>query len=241
MTDEPKKTYWVTGALGDIGGAICEAARAAGHGVFATDIRTGSLGDLPVSTCDVTRERDIEDALGRCLAEHGRLDVLVNSAAVIDRLKINEITDQSWDRTLAVNVRGPFLCSRIASNHWISEKRPGAIVNIGSTGSVVSQPDILAYAVSKGAVRSLTFSLAVALGPSGIRVNLIEPGTIESSLSRERFARPGVRESVEARTPLRRLGIPSEVAPAVLFLGSEGAAYINGSILQIHGGRLVAA
>jgi glucose 1-dehydrogenase len=231
------KTAWVVGATGGIGSAIAEAMRDAGATVLATGSRAGD----GIEECDISDPDAIEAFLDRAWEMTGGIDVLVNAAGIAFRKDVLDITVAEWDRRYAVNVRGPFLCSQGVARRLIAEGRPGSIVNIGSINAWVAHPETATYASTKGAMQTLTYALAVAWGPFGIRVNCIAPGTIPTGINKARFEEPGGSERAVANVPLGRLGTPEDVAPAAVFLASDASAYTTGAVLGIHGGKTLLA
>jgi NAD(P)-dependent dehydrogenase (short-subunit alcohol dehydrogenase family) len=234
------KTAWVTGASGGIGSGIVAALRDAGCTVVSTDLspEPAVTGERIVHrVCDVTRQSDIDAVVAFCRDELGGLDVLVNNAAILNRIDVFDVTREFWQKVITTNLDAYFFCAQAAARLMRDQGRGGSIVNTASINADLVNAKTLPYCVSKGGIRTLTFALAVALGEYGIRVNGVAPGTIVTPLNAERWKVPGAREAVETRTPLGRLGVPSDVGPAVAFLASDEAAFITGSILPVNGGR----
>lgn len=246
MSDElAGKVVWITGAARGIGAAIAGAALAEGATVLATDIAPESEVKLDPAPrllyrrCDVTNLSDIERTARYCGDELGGLGVLVNNAGVLSRKNLFDVTWEDWDRMIDTNLKGTFFCSQAAAKIMVQIGRKGCIVNVGSMASELVRPNTVPYCASKGGVRTLTFALAVALAPHGIRVNAVAPGSIYSDLSPERWAQPGELERVAAEVPLGRVGQPEDIAGSVIFLASDRAAYVTGAILGVHGGRVL--
>ena len=176
--------------------------------------------------------------------QFGRLDILANNAGIGGgRLRLHEIEPDDFDRVIDVNLRGTFLCSKYAIPHFL-EQGDGRIVNTASTYGLIGAPLAAAYCASKGAIINLTRQLAVDYGPDGIRVNAVCPGYIDTGLGRrgptlsaEQFAAAtAVREKAAALQPLGRQAQPAEVGEVVLFLASDAASFMTGSIVTVDGG-----
>lgn len=244
------KTAIVTGSRRGIGRAIVLAMAREGANVVVSDISredcqkvVGEIEKLGrkglALKCDVSDSEDVEDMVKRTVTEFGRVDILVNNAGIMDFKPFLELTDEEWDKTLNVNLKGQFLCARAAGRVMIKNKW-GRIINIASIssgGCGIAFPLIAHYTASKGGVMALTEALAMELTPQGINVNAICPGAIDTDISR------GVKESgqlaqVLVRIPKGRLGQPEEIGNLAVFLASEEADYISGAAIVIDGGWL---
>ena len=184
---------------------------------------------------DVSSESDWEKAIAETVRRFGKLDVLVNNAAVYSRVRIEHTTVEEWDQIMAINTRGVFL----GTKHAIPEMRRaggGSIVNISSTAGLVGSDRGGAYGASKGGVRLFTKNTAIQHAPDGIRANSIHPGPIDTEMIADRLATPEGRAESLARVPLGRLGNVDDVAYGVLFLASDESSYMTGSELVIDGG-----
>ncbi len=241
------KVAIITGASRGIGEAIAlRFARAGAALVLAarhTDAvsevasRICALGGKAVGVrCHVGNSDDIEALVARAREQFGSVDILVNNAGTSPYMgPVIEAGDEAIDKTFAVNLRGCLrLCQAVARQSEGEAVR--AIVNISSIAGSVAAPDHGVYAMSKAALESLTKTLAVELGPLGIRVNAIAPGLIATRFSAALTQNDRVRTAFVNRTALGRLGKPEDVAEATLFLVSETAAYITGVILPVDGG-----
>ncbi len=184
---------------------------------------------------DAASESDWQNAIGQTVQTFGKLDVLVNNAAIYSRVPIEHTSEEEWDSIMAVNARGVFL----GTKHSIPEMRRsggGSIVNISSTAGLLGSARGSAYGASKGAVRLLTKSTAVQHAGEGIRANSIHPGPIDTDMIADNIGTPAGRAQSEARVPLGRIGSVEDVAYGALFLASDESSYMTGSELVIDGG-----
>jgi len=236
------KVAWVTGASGGLGGAIVQAFIDADCTVVSTDV-----ADKPAlehervfhKKIDVTQQRDLDAVVEFCRDELGGLDILVNNAGINGREDLFDVTRELWWKILDVNLGGYFFCSQTAARLMRDQGRGGAIVNTLSIGTERIGRCTAPYYASKGGIESLTYTLAARLAPFKIRVNAMSPGTMVTNMSRADFEQPGAKEHMIARTPLGRIGEPSDYASGILFLASDAADFITGSILRIDGGKTI--
>jgi NAD(P)-dependent dehydrogenase (short-subunit alcohol dehydrogenase family) len=244
----------ITGASGGFGAAIAQLFAEAGAKVVLAARRTdrlqavaASLNVLPehvlVAPTDVTVEAEVRRLIEQALERFGQIDVLVNSAGIIARTPVAEIEADDWDRMMAVNLKGPFLCCKHALPHMIA-RRDGRIVNIASyLGLFAGSGGTPAYNASKGGVVMLTRSIAVRHGPDGVRANAICPGFVKTELNRNLIddaPDPMAKEREMASAyPLRRLGTSDDVAYAALYLASDASSWVTGACLMLEGGLTV--
>ncbi|TML37826.1 MAG: SDR family oxidoreductase, partial [Actinobacteria bacterium] len=188
-----------------------------------------------VIACDLAHAEAPAAVAEQALAALGHVDVLVNNAAAAARLAAVETTAALIDELMAVNVRAPLLLVA-ALVPSMTERGGGSIVNLSSVSGLVGTPRRAAYAASKGAIDAATRSLAVELGPLGIRVNSVAPGVVDTALWEKNKAVPGVVEAVQAQTPLGRWAQPSDVADVIVFLASDGSRFVTGETISADGG-----
>ena len=186
---------------------------------------------------DVTRREQIDRVVRQVSTRWGAIDILVNNAGIYQVLPVEEITEEQWDRVLAVNLKGAFLFCQAVIPH-MKRQRAGRIVSMASSAGKIGGTLAGAhYSVSKAGIICLTKQLARELGPHGITVNAVAPGRIDTPMIR--IASEEENEAFRLRTPLGRLGTPEDVANAVVFLASEEAGFITGEILDVNGGLLI--
>jgi glucose 1-dehydrogenase len=185
---------------------------------------------------DVSREQDVVQMVDRAVSELGGLDVLINNAGIQISRHSDELSSDDFDRVLAVNVRGAFLCAREVIRHLLAEGKPGVIINVSSVHQLIPKPDYLGYSVSKGGMQNLTRTLALEYAERGIRVNGIGPGATVTPINRAWIDDPVKREQVESHIPMRRAGTADEMGAVACFLASDDAAYITGQTIFVDGG-----
>ena len=222
----------VTGGGSGIGAATCTALRTEGLTVESLDITTGT---------DVTDPAAVEAAVARILETHGRIDVLVNNAGITGgpaAMRCHETPIEDFDRVLAVNVRGPFLCSRAVLPTMIAQGT-GHIITIASAAGLVVFPGRNAYTTSKGGALMFAKSLARDYAAEGIRSNAVCPGFVRTPMTQWRLDVRELAAEVEANIPLGRVAAPEEIADAVAVLASGRMGYMTGHALLVDGGWTV--
>ena len=238
----------ITGAARGIGRAIALAFVAEGAKAALVDINSELLerlreeivrqgGEALSVPCDISKSSDVKEMANQVLNTFGRIDVLVNNAGIIRRGTIETVTEEDWDRVIAINLKGTFNCCK-AVVEPMKRQGGGKIVNVssisGKTGDITSAPG---YGSSKAGGDALMKTLARQLAPYGIRANAVAPHAIETEMSAQ-WSEERRREIIAA-IPLGRPGRPEDVAQAVLFLASDAASFITGEILDVNGGALM--
>jgi len=250
----------ITGAGGPIGRGIAEAFGRHGDRVVAIDVNAKAAqetadkvraagGDGRVSVLDVADPDAVGQSIQSLVAEQGPVHVLVNNAAVLSIGAFEEISEQEWDKAMRVNLTGPFVMTQACSRHM---EQGAVVVNIGSVAGEHPMTNRAHYCVSKAGLHSLTRAMALELAPVGIRVVAIAPKAIVSGMSANWISAatgkvmdpggwvgdPTQKDHVLKTIPVGRSGQPADIAEAVLFLSSEGAGYVTGSVLFVDGGYL---
>ncbi|KKM63879.1 hypothetical protein LCGC14_1507020 [marine sediment metagenome] len=236
----------VTGAARGIGREIALVFAHSGAHLILVDIlqkeltktakEIGRIGRKNLSiAADISNTKEIKRLIRDVLSEFDRIDILVNNAGVIDNNPATKVTEEQWDKTLNVNLRGLFFLSQAVGKHMIKERR-GKIINIASQAGVIALSNHAAYSASKAGIISITKTLALEWGKFNINVNAIAPTVILTPLGRKAWADPQARSEMLKKIPLGRFGQPSEVASIALFLASEASSLITGSTIMADGG-----
>ena len=240
------KAAIVTGASSGIGYAIAQlfakhgAAVAINYVAHAEDAEKladeieAAGGRAIAVEADVSDATEVESLVATTVEAFGRLDLLVNNAGIEQHTPLLEIGEDDWDRTLAVNLKGPFLCLQAAAKRM--QKDGGSIVNISSIHEDFPFPGSTPYVAAKGGLRMLMRNAALELAPHGIRVNNVAPGAIATPINAATLSDPAKVKEVQRIVPLQRFGEPVEVAEVVLFLASDRASYVTGSTYYVDGG-----
>ena len=256
------KVALVTGAARGIGRAIAERVAGEGADVALADVRESTLAEAVRAveaagddrrgralglTVDVTDRAAVERMVAATVRELGAIDVLFNNAGIIHVHPFLEVEDADFDRVMAVNAKGAFLCAQVVARHMVGRGR-GRIVNTASIAARVGVPDAVPYAMSKAAVMSLTRSMAASLATTGVCVNAIAPGMVDTdmwTLIDEQTAKLRGMEVGEPRrrrvrrVPTGRAATAADIAGVAAFLASDAAAHMNGQTLNIDGGEVM--
>ena len=248
-----RRAALVTGASYGVGAATALALARAGHDVAITATRADNLRETVAKLAetgarvvplvlDLRAQESVTRAFGETLAALGRLDVLVNNAAVNLRRLAIDVTPDEWDAVLDTNARGTFFLSQHAGRYWVGTNHPGCIVNIASAHGLVGAAERSTYGISKAAIVHMTKMLAVEWADHGIRVNAVAPGRMQTdSPSRaEKGTDPAYIGAMLKRIPLHRLATAEEVAAAVCYLASPQAAAVTGQTIVLDGGLTAA-
>ena len=233
----------VTGGAQGIGEACAKRFASEGSKVVIADIADGqtlaeSLG-ATYRRCDVGLKADVDALVDAVLKQHGRIDVLVNNAGIVKTTEFLDITEADFDEVLRVNLKGSFLMAQAVARAMVQNSTRGTVINMSSVNGVLAIPNIASYNISKGGINQLTRVMALALADHGIRVNAVAPGTIATELAaRAVLTSDAAKAKILGRTPLKRLGKPSEVADVVAWLASDAASYVTGEIVTVDGGRM---
>ena len=188
--------------------------------------------------CDVGDKAQVDALVAQTLATLGRIDVLVNNAGIFRAADFLDVTEADFDAVLRVNLKGSFLVGQAVARAMVVSGG-GSIVNMSSVNGVLTIPNIASYNVSKGGVNQLTRVMALALADKNIRVNAVAPGTIATELAAKAvLTSDDARKKIMSRTPMKRLGEPSEIADVVAWLASDAASYVTGEIVTVDGGRM---
>lgn len=251
MPDLTGKVAIVTGARRGMGKSHAMALAKAGAKVVVSDISKEDCekvvkkienegGEAIAIKCDVTRKEEVDAMIKETIEKFGKIDILVNNAGICQFKPFLELTEEEWDRTLDINLKGYFLCAQAVAREMAKQKS-GVIVNIASVamGQLgIGFPNIVHYCASKGGIVAMTEAMALELIPLNIRVNAISPGVIETPMIDPVKKDPKALEGMLTRIPMKRVGKPEEVSKVVLFLVSDDSSYMTGSIVIVDGGWL---
>jgi NAD(P)-dependent dehydrogenase (short-subunit alcohol dehydrogenase family) len=193
--------------------------------------------------CDVADQAGIDAMIGKAVRDWGRIDIVVNNAAISDDTPIEDLSDEQWHSVLAINLDSVLDVTK-AALPWLKESRSGSIINIASVQGIRGQPHAMAYATAKAGVINLTRCMAVDFGPFGIRANAVAPGYIDTRMAEQKHGTPHEHKTdwfqdiyfKYGRMPLRRAGTAEDVAGPILFLASDDSLYVTGTVLVVDGG-----
>ncbi len=244
----------VTGGARGIGAAVARRLAADGAMVAVLDVQEDLCretveairvagGTAEGIGCDVSRADQVDAAFSRAVAALGRLDILVNNAGVLRDNLLFKMSEDDWDTVMAVHLKGSFLCSRAAQASMVPQ-RYGKIVNLSSTSALGNRGQAN-YSSAKAGLQGFTKTLAIELGPFNINVNAVAPGYIDTEMTRATARRVGVDPDLAIaqaaqQIPLRRVGLPEDVANVIAFLASDDASYVSGQIIYVNGGGRLA-
>jgi len=197
-------------------------------------------GEAIAVKCDVSKKKEIDEMINKTIEKWDKIDIFVNNAGICQFKPFLELTEEEWDKTLDINLKGYFLCAQAVAKEMAKQK-VGVIVNIGSVAmgqQGIGFPNIVHYCASKGGIAGMTEALAIELASYNIRVNTIAPGMIETPMIDPVKQDSKSMEAILGRVPMHRVGEPEEVSELVLFLASDASSYMTGSVVVIDGGWL---
>lgn len=246
------KVAIVTGGAKGIGFAIAKRFASDGGRVVIADIDEnagsravediGAYGAVRFMRCDVGDSADVENLVRSTAQAWGAIDVLVSNAGIAHGADFLDVSEADFDRVLRVNLKGTFLVGQAVAREMVRQVKaggaPGAIINMSSINAVVTIGNLVAYSASKGGINQLTKVMALSLAHHGIRVNAIGPGSIMTDMLASIATDKAARNRLLSRTPLGRVGDPSEIAAIAAFLASDEASYVTGQTIYADGGRL---
>jgi NAD(P)-dependent dehydrogenase (short-subunit alcohol dehydrogenase family) len=247
------KTAIVTGGGTGIGAGICEALAQEGVNVavnwvvgedqvssFAADLSKQYGVDCRPFYADVSRPQDLDAMLSRIVEVYAHVDILVNNAGIWPTEDILDMSDENWRKVLDINLSGPFMLCRRVARHMVDSGIKGSIVNLSSkSGLMYNTAGHAHYATAKAGVNMLTKTLARELLPYGIRANAVAPGMVRTPINEDKWVDPELRKSYETRIPSGRFALPIEIGYAVVFLCSDKAYNLMGTVLDVTGGMLI--
>ncbi len=248
MEDKNKRNVVVTGGSRGIGRAICLSLAGPDTRIYfnfypedpeapETERLVAEAGGAAKGTCaSVTSEEEMSDFFKKVIEEAGSIDVLVNNAGITKDGLLVRMKEQDWDMVLDINLKGAFLCTKIAAKQMMKQ-RNGCIINISSVVGVMGNPGQANYVASKAGLIGLTKTAARELAARGITVNAVAPGYIESDMTADLPEK--AKEAMLSQIPLGKAGQPEDVAEIVAFLASDSASYLTGQVIHVSGGMFI--
>jgi len=238
----------ITGAARGIGLACAESFVAEGAHVVIVDVldeigkaEANRLGAIYLH-CDVSKSSDVKAVVAAVVKQHGAVDILLNNAAISISGDFLEMSEADYDKVLDINLKGSFLMMQACAREMVKQVaggRPaGSIVNMSSVNDTLAIPTIVSYCMAKGGVSQLTRATSIYLAPHGIRVNAIGPGSIMTDMLKSVVSDKAAMARVMSRTPMGRVGEPSEIASIAVFLASDESSYVTGQTIYADGGRM---
>ena len=250
-SDTDRRVALVTGASYGLGAEIARTLARDGLDVAVTELNADDLADTVAQieaegaraaaiTLDLRSMESIENAVAETIERLGRVDVLVNNAGHLLVKPALEVEPEEFSQIMAINVTGSYFMAQHVARHLVDSGRPGCIINLASTFTMMGAPNVSPYGISKAAVGGITRHLAVEWAQYGIRVNAVAPGSVETKIRAALLAADPVRrEANMAKVPMKRFGTPEDMAGAVSYLASPAAAYVNGHVLAVDGGLTI--
>jgi len=246
LFDLTGKIAIVTGAARGIGASIAVELARKGADVIVSDIIPGEdtvsqikklrRKSIYIKT-DISNKKDVENLIQQTIKNFKKIDILVNNAGVYIPGATLDLTEESWNKTININLKGTFLCSQAALKHM---KKGASIINISSVAGIEGSAGGVAYCASKGGIRLLTKALAAEFGSKGIRVNSVHPGLIDTAMVKGISSNKKTMEGMMSKFLIKRIGKPIDIAGPVVFLASDAAAYMTGSEIVADGGWICA-
>lgn len=237
------KVAIVTGASSGLGLSIADKFLKEGAKVIFSDINV-EKGEEIVSQrenaifikCNVTKSEEVNDLIEKTIEKFGKLDIFVNNAGTAVMAGVDSMSDQDWQKVIDVNLTGVFYGVRAAAKYMKNNNIKGSIINMSSILGINGFKGLVSYCAAKGGVNQITRTAAMELAPLGIRINAIAPGFIQTEMTKGMLQDEAYRKFLETSTPLGYIGEPEDIANAALYLASNDAKYVTGSVLYVDGG-----